>query len=312
MPTKDADEFLAEIKKCIEEEERKESPDYRNIVYCDRHVGVKMVLTDSWFSIEYAENLVDINPRLLWRCPKPGCDRHYDPTMFGYHVNQPGYRLDQYTKTQPRGNHPGRPFMYIGKLGEGRRFKCPYYKCEEQGPIVAGAVVDEDVEPQPPDPLMSLKKAERKRAAELSIFRSFASVCGLPIDEGSPENHKPDYPDILCTIAGQRYWFELGQIIHEEVAEKLNPKRRTLDGGFSYDREEPFLELGNSKGSKRYITEGLSVDLILYFDLRLGTTASVRRLCERHTDLLDSLTTTGPFKRVWIFNVATQEVVWHD
>jgi hypothetical protein len=202
--------------------------------------------------------------------------------------------------------------MYIGKLGEGRRFKCPYYKCEEQGPIVAGAVVDEDVEPQPPDPLMSLKKAERKRAAELSIFRSFASVCGLPIDEGSPENHKPDYPDILCTIAGQRYWFELGQIIHEEVAEKLNPKRRTLDGGFSYDREEPFLELVNSKGSKRYITEGLSVDLILYFDLRLGTTASVRRLCERHTDLLDSLTTTGPFKRVWIFNVATQEVVWHD
>ena len=75
----------------------------------------------------------------------------------------------------------------------------------------------------------------------LLIFQSFASACGLPVDEGSPENREPDYPDILCTISGQRYCFELGQIIHEEVAEKVNPKRRTLDGGFSYDQEEPFV-----------------------------------------------------------------------
>jgi hypothetical protein len=159
---------------------------------------------------------------------------------------------------------------------------------------------------------MSLKEAERKRAEELSIFQLFASASGLPIDEGSPENREPDYPDIFCTISGQGYWFELGRIIHEEVAEKLNPKRRKLDGGFSYEQERPFVELLNSKAAKRYTTEGLPVDLILYFDLRFGTTASVCRLCERYADLLRSLTTAGPFKRVWVFNVANRGVVWHE
>ena len=170
MPTKDAHDFLAGIKKWMEEEERKRSPDYRNTVYCDRHLGVKMVLADSWSCIDYGDNSVDLNPTLLWRCPKPGCDRHYEPTMFGYHLNEPGRRLQTDGPKQPRGNHPGLPFMYIGKFGEGRRFKCPYYKCAEQGPIVAGAVVDEFVEPPPPDPLVNLKKAERKRAAEFVDF----------------------------------------------------------------------------------------------------------------------------------------------
>jgi hypothetical protein len=311
MPTKDnseADDLLAEMKKWMEEAERKQRPDYRNTVYCDKHLGVKMLLADSWSSIEYGETSVDVNPTLLWYCPKLGCDRHYEPTMFGYHVNKPGRRLQTDGPKQPRGNHPGVPFMYIGKFGEGRRFKCPYYKCGEQGPIVTEAVVDEHVEPLPPDPLMSLKKADQKRAEELLIFQLFAPACGLPIDKGSPENREPDYPDILCTISGQRYWFELGQIIHEEVAEKVNPKRRKLDGGFSYDQRKPFLKLLDSKKAKRYATDGFPVDLILYFDLRFGTSASVRRLCEPLTDLLKSLTTTGPFTRVWVFNVADRSV----
>lgn len=306
----DLHDFEGELHRWIEEANRKDHPDYRNTIYCDRHLGVKMLLADSWSSIEYGDTSVDVNPTLLWHCPKPGCDRHYEPTMFGYHVNEPGRRIQTDGTKQPRGNHPGLPFMYIGKFGEGRRFKCPYYKCEEQGPIVREAVADEYVEPPQPDPLTSLTKAERKRAEELLIFQSFASACGLPIDEGSPENRDPDYPDILCTISGQRYWFELGRIIHPEVAEKLNPKRRKLGGGFSYNQEEPFVQLLNGKSAKRYATDGLPVDLILHFDLRLGTTASVRRLCERHADFLKSLTTSGPFKRVWVFNIANNSVVW--
>jgi hypothetical protein len=301
------DDFVAEVEKWIEEENRKERPDYRNTVYCDKHLGVKMVLASSWSSIEYGDTSVDLNPTLLWYCPKPDCDRHYEPSMFGYYVNEPGRRLDG--PKQPRGNHPGLPFMYIGKSGEGRRYKCPYYKCLEEGPIVAETVEDEHVEPPPADPLTNLKKAERQRAEELLIFQFFASACGLPIDEESPENREPNYPDILCTISGQRYWFELGEIIHKDVAEKVNPKRRAWDGGFSYDQEQPFVELINSKAAKTYTTDGLPVDLILHFDLRFGTTASVRRLCERHAELLKSLTTAGSFNRVWVFNVANKGVV---
>ena len=313
MPTNektDADDFLTEIKRHIEEEERKERPNYLISVYCDKHLGVQMRLADSWSSNEYGNTSVDVNSTLLWYCPKPGCGRHYEPTMFGYHVNEPGRRLQTDGRKPPRGNHLGLPFMYIGKFGEGRRFRCPYYRCDEQGPIVAETVVDEQVE-LPPDPLTGLKNAEKKRAQELMIFESFASASGLPIDRGSPENRDPDYPDILCTISGQRHWFELAQIIHEEVAEKVNPRRRKIDGGFSYDQEQPFLEVIKSKASKKYVTEGLPVDLILHFDRRFGRSGTVRRLCETHRGLLESLIEIGPFKRVWFFDLFTRAVVWN-
>ncbi len=142
------------------------------------------------------------------------------------------------------------------------------------------------------------------------IFQSFASASGLPIEPGSAENRDPDYPDILCRISGKRYWFELGQIIHEEVAEKMNPRRRNLDGGFSYDQEEPFVKIITSKAMKRYVTEGAPLDLVLHFDLRLGSAATVERLVHKHAALRDSLVVKGPFNRVWVFDEYTRAVVW--
>jgi hypothetical protein len=229
--------------------------------------------------------------------------------MFGYHVNEPFRRLDDAAK-QHRGNHPERPFMYIGKEGEGRRYRCPLYKCDELGPVVADSVVDEEVQ-LPSDPLANLKSAERKRALEMLVFLSFAPASGLPIEQGSPENRDPDYPDILCTISGQKYWFELGWIINEEVAEKLNPSRRKQAGGFSFNQEKPLVNVVSDKTTKKYTTEGAPVDLILHFDLRFGSAATARRLCEKNEALLKLLTTTGPFKRVWVFDELNNNMVWH-
>src|ERR1039457_4929767 len=118
--SEDADDILSEIEMYMEEERRKERPDYHNTVYCDRHLGVKMCLATSWGTVEYGDTSVDANANLLWYCPKPGCDRHYEPTMFGYHVNEQGRRLQTDGKKQPRGNHPGLPFMFIEKSGDGK------------------------------------------------------------------------------------------------------------------------------------------------------------------------------------------------
>lgn len=302
------DHFIEEIGAALEEAKRKEYPDYRNTVYCDVHLGVKMLLATSWQSMEYLDTRVDANTNCLWLCPKPGCDRHYDPTMFGYHVNEPGRRLP--TEKRPRGNHPGCPFMYIGKFNQGRRYFCPLYKCHEQGPTVQAVVQDEDV-PLPPDPLANLKSAERKRAIEMLVFQGFASPSGLPIDVGSAENHDPNFPDILCTISGQKYWFELGRIINEEVAEKLNPNRRKQESGFTYDQEQPFVDLIKDKAANQnYRLDGAPMDLVMHFDRRFGTEGTVRKLCAKHSTLLKSLTTTGMFKRFWVFDEFDKRVVW--
>ena len=307
------EDFMAEIEAFIEEERRKEHPDYRNTVYCDRHLGVKMILATTWRSVEYGESSADANPTRLWYCPKEDCERCYEPTMFGYHWNsgKPGTRMRTNPERQVRCNHPQVPFMYIGKAGEGRRFICPLYKCGEQGPEVAASVVDEEV-PVPADPLDEARGRERKRRLEMLVFQAFASASCLRIDEGSAENRDPDYPDILCTISGQRYWFELGRIINEDAAEKLSPNRRRQEGGFSYDQEEPLLKVISKKAeaAAKYVTEGAPVDLVLHFDLRLGSAATVKRLADTHAERLESLIVEGPFARVWVFDEQTRTVVW--
>lgn len=115
--SEDDDDILSEIEMYMEEELRKERPDYRNTVYCDWHLGVRMVLAESWSSVECGDASVNLNPTVLWYCPKPGCRRYFEPTMVGYHINEPGRRLQTDGPKQPRGNHPGIPFMYIGKFG---------------------------------------------------------------------------------------------------------------------------------------------------------------------------------------------------
>jgi hypothetical protein len=145
------DDLLTDIEEWMKEEQRKEHPDYRITVYCDHHLGVKMQLAKTWGSVEWGESSVDANTKLLWYCPKPDCSRCYEPRLFGYHQNsgKPGTRMQMNPVKQHHGNHPGLPFMYIGKVGEGRRFMCPLYKCNEQGPEVAASVVDEEVQRLP-------------------------------------------------------------------------------------------------------------------------------------------------------------------
>lgn len=126
------DDFLRDIEDRIKEEQRKDHPDYRITVYCDHHISVKMRLAKTWGSIEASEFSVDANANLQWFCPKPECKRCYETTMFGYHWDsgKPGTQKEMNPEKQHRGNHPGLPFMYIGKSGEGRRFLCPLYKCD--------------------------------------------------------------------------------------------------------------------------------------------------------------------------------------
>jgi len=306
------DDFLAEAEEAMREAMRKDQPDYGITVYCDHHLSVKMLLADSWISVEHGVKSAALNPVYQWLCPVSDCFRCYEPTMFGYHWNRGVGTLREINPSnQERGNHPGVPFMYIGKVGHGRQFLCPLYKCDEHGLKVADYVEDEFVQ-LPANPLNGLRAAERKRAVEMSVFLSFALSGGLEIDEGSVESRDPEYPDIECMVSSQKYFFELGRIISGEVAEKLNPNRRKPEGGFAYDQEKPLLEVVNGKIGKKYTTEGAPVDLVLHFDLRLGTAATVASLIERTPKRFDSLCTTGPFKRVWVFDEHTRQVIWRS
>jgi hypothetical protein len=307
-----SDDFITEIKEQFEEEERKSHPDYRKVVYCDKHLGVQMQRSVSHGMIEYGNASADVNPLEYWRCRRAGCDRSYEPTMFGYfwHSGEMGSRkvLDP-TNQRRCGVHPGTPFMYVGKVGDGRRYLCPFYKCDGRGDEVQSVVVDEDVE-IPKHPLEGLKKADRQRAEEMAVFESFVSASGITIDKGSAANAESPYPDIRCAILGKLHWFELGEIISEEVAAKLSPKRKAMDGGFSFKQERPFTQVVEKKATKKYETQGAPVALLLHFDLRWGSRSVVVGLIGKHAALLKPLVNDGPFTEVWIYDAFTKCIVW--
>src|ERR1035438_9422899 len=309
--TRDKEDNLEKIVEAVREEQRKSRPDYRIVPYCDKHLGIQMRLAVSHSLMEYGEASTDSNPLSLWRCPNVGCHRSYEPMMFGYfwYPGDMGSRIEPNPAKQPRCNHLELPFMYLGKAGQGRRYLCPLHKCAEQGEIVAMSVVDEAVE-IPVDPLEGLRKEERKRTIEMIVFTSFASASGLAIDAGSAANEDPPNPDIRCTISGNLHWFELGQIISPEVAAKINPKRRSPEGGFSSDQEIPFLDIVRKKATKNYETHGAPVELVLHFDLHLGSKGAVQRQIEKQAGLLHSLVTEGLFTRVWIFDEWKNAIVW--
>jgi len=305
------DEILEEFMAHFEEEKRKEQPDYSITVYCDDHLGVKMRLAQAWTIAEWSDTGVDSNTNPIWICPKDDCVRSYEPRYWGYHSNdgKMGSRVQVDTPKQRRGNHSGLPFMYIGKVGEGRRYLCPLYKCNEQGEEVSAFVVDEEVE-APTEEAANQKRAERQHAEEMLVFQEFAIASGLNIDPGSAENREPRYPDIFCTISGEKYFFELGEIVSTNAAEKRSPQRRKHEGGFSCDQREPFVEIVEKKAKKNYETDGAPVDIILHFDLRFASAGNVKGLAESYEELLDTLIRTGPFKRVWIFDSYQKKVVW--
>jgi hypothetical protein len=79
-----------------------------------------------------------------------------------------------------------------------------------------------------------------------------------------------------------------------EVAAKINPKRQIPRGGFSFDQEIPFIDIVTKKATKKYESQGAPVELILHFDLRLGSEGVVQRQIEKHVGALKSLFATGP------------------
>jgi hypothetical protein len=195
--------------------------------------------------------------------------------------------------------------MFIAKVDQDRQYRCIFYGCDNEGPVVAKNVKDEVVEP-PTDPLAGLKGDEKKRAQELLVFTKFNAACGLLVDHESVTVR--DAPDIDCTISGQPYYFELGRIVNTTVAAQLSPKPpKNSNPNFSFNQEEAFLEVLKTKERMRY---GLSpVDLVLHFDRKLGSPWIAQALAEKHRDRLLSLTQKGPYQRVWIFDEHNVNIV---
>lgn len=104
-----------------------------------------------------------------------------------------------------------------------------------------------------------LPRGAKKERAEMRAFIGFAQAANLGVE--FPKNEKPPLPDISCKIGGSLYFFELGEITDEAVAENHSKSLRTgeVTGG-AFSEQEPRIRIIRKKADSTYRTDGVPLD----------------------------------------------------
>jgi hypothetical protein len=154
---------------------------------------------------------------------------------------------------------------------------------------------------------------EQKEIRESRSFVGFARASGLPIDAMGHTNEKPPLPDISSTVDGQPHYFELGEITDEGLARRVSISERTgeLTGG-PFSQSEPLLKMFREKCGKAYPTNGVPVDLVLYYSRQYPHEGALLEYLKIHTTEISSLIASSPYKRVWIYSDwPPQKILWN-
>jgi hypothetical protein len=271
--------------KIRENRKKSQTPDSR-VIYCDVHRGSRMHPAVTWSITQngfvFGKDLAGCNPLNHWLCREPGCTRCYDPDF---------------------ARHFPLSALYGGHS--------PVRECGKRGEALADSLQSEHLRILDPNgAIRPLTKNEQKESSELALFNSFAPAAGIHVDEGTARNARDPDPDIRCMIAGREHWFELGRIVNQDLAERINPKRRTRDVPFSFSQEEPLASIINKKRRKKYLTGGSPVDLVLYFDHYPADLRAIQRHITNQHSALVSLVNECHIRRVWLYDWWSRRVLW--
>jgi len=146
----------------------------------------------------------------------------------------------------------------------------------------------------------------KKEINELEVFRAFAKVAPVSIDATSERNAAPPEPDVCCTIDGITYYFELGEITDQPVARSTAIALKTDEPtGCAFSQDVPFASILSNKATKKYLTSGAPVDLLLYYRKQYPPWkqyfSGMVNANENHIRAVLK-SNAGPFDRLWIFD----------
>lgn len=155
--------------------------------YCDLHPDSKLVDGGPpWLLFQDGSDRAACNPFQIWRCSRSDCIRCYERSMFGYfnmdHARGSSVQPNALPQQRCYRHHQLSfdPFMFIGKIGTNRQFRCPVRGCENLGPEVAEHVADIDQAGEEPSvrPKRFSNETE-KEAFELAVFHEFIKAAKL-------------------------------------------------------------------------------------------------------------------------------------
>jgi hypothetical protein len=160
--------------------------------------------------------------------------------------------------------------------------------------------------------------AMTKSKHERSVFLDFAKAAGIPIDVSSVESPNPPEPDIRVSVGGETVYYELGRILDDymqgrrKTALKNAPKQASVNPSRAGLPEHDVLQ---SKLSNSYSTNGLPLEILLYYDSEtpwvLGGIPPVDfKVFASH--VMEPLLMPMPshIRRVWVFERYCNSILW--
>jgi len=117
--------------------------------------------------------------------------------------------------------------------------------------------------------LNDLTSARLKRYNEWRTFEEFYQAHGLDIGSSTVKAHEPPESDIYCVSAKVPCYFELGEVVMQEVAKNASIAAKKADNthGGHVSTVQPLLALFRNKCGKTYETNGCPLHLLMHFNI---------------------------------------------
>lgn len=152
-----------------------------------------------------------------------------------------------------------------------------------------------------------------KSDAEVEVLKSFLNICPDFLKKTAViEPCNPPEPDCRVSFSdGTRIFFELRRVADPVMEQKINDKKIPNDekGGFGPD-DDLIAECAKDKivKSELYKTNGLDLDLVLYFDL-LPSLLLPKDVIEHYLHAVIATHGKGSFRKIWIFAPHEKKIV---
>ena len=144
------------------------------------------------------------------------------------------------------------------------------------------------------------------------MFAEFALAAGLDVDPQSILSAEPPEPDVAFKIRGERHYAELVEITDQQLAQKhmISVKEHKITGGF-FSQTKPLIRAFESKRGKSYVTSGVPLMLLAYYDKQESADEVEPDLISNSIGgIAEGMVASGVWQRVWIYTRWRQKVIW--
>jgi len=160
---------------------------------------------------------------------------------------------------------------------------------------------------------------DSKKKHERAVFLEFAQAAQLGVDSESIVSPDEPKPDVLCRLDGEPVYFELGRLLDQTLPRlrlemmRVAPQQVQMDVMNARLPERVMLE---QKLGKNYDTDGVPVELLLYYDfdesnlLLADFPVMPAELKARHVWEPLLAAHPGIFRRVWVFERYRKALLW--